>query len=131
MQQEQTQRAGVHEVKRVAAQAAAAPAPAGYVRRESLAQLQDERIHGTGLVVHKTPGQGRIAIYTAPVTAWTPVIEGLPDDEALVLIALNDDADVWTGFRNGGAWHYQDAMPIDVERVTHWMPLPVGPGAAA
>jgi hypothetical protein len=130
MEQEQTGRAGVHEVKRAAAPAAAAPAPAGYVRRESLSELQDERIHSTGLAVHKSPGGGRIAIYTSPFGAWTPVSERLPDDETLVLIALNDD-DVWTGFRDAGIWRYPDAMPIAEERVTHWSPMPAGPGAAA
>jgi len=60
---------------------------------------------------------------------WKPVAEGLPDDETLVLIALNDD-DVWTGYRDGDIWRYVDAMPITAERVTHWMPMPPHPGTA-
>jgi hypothetical protein len=131
MQQEQTQRAGVHEVKRAANPAAAAPAPAGYVRAATLQHLQDERIHGIGLAVFKSPAAGCVAIFTAAVSTWTPVAERLPDDETLVLIALNDDADVWTGFRDAGIWRYPDGMPIAEERVTHWSPMPVGPGAAA
>ncbi len=60
---------------------------------------------------------------------WAPVAAGLPDDDTLVLIALNDD-DVWTGFRDGDVWRYADAMPITKERVTHWMHMPAHPGAA-
>ena len=48
----------------------------------------------------------------------------------LVLLALNDD-DVWPGFRDGGAWRYIDGMPISVERVTHWMPMPPAPAGRA
>lgn len=62
-------------------------------------------------------------------TTWTPVAEGLPDDEILVQIALNDD-DVWTGFRDGDIWRYADAMPITTERVTHWAPMLVHPALA-
>ncbi|WBS00255.1 DUF551 domain-containing protein [Pseudoduganella sp. SL102] len=61
---------------------------------------------------------------------WIDVTERLPDDEALVLIALNEDGDVWTGYRDSGTWCYVDAMPITQERVTHWMPMPPGPVAA-
>lgn len=58
--------------------------------------------------------------------AWNHVAVSLPDDDALVLLALNDD-DVWPGYRDGGIWRYVDAMPITSERVTHWMPLPAAP----
>ena len=57
---------------------------------------------------------------------WVSVTDDLPDDDTLVLIALNDD-DVWTGFRDAGIWRYVDAMPIDAERVTHWQPMPQPP----
>lgn len=57
---------------------------------------------------------------------WIPVDQKLPDDQTLVLIALNDD-DVWTGFRDAGIWRYVDAMPIDAERVTHWRSMPAPP----
>lgn len=60
---------------------------------------------------------------------WKLAADGLPDDEILVLIALNDD-DVWTGYRDGDIWRYADAMPITTERVTHWMNLPTHPLAA-
>jgi hypothetical protein len=58
--------------------------------------------------------------------AWTPVTRALPDDELLVLIAVNDD-DVWTGYRLADTWRYVDGFPIENERVTHWMPMPVLP----
>src|SRR5437763_9104026 len=57
---------------------------------------------------------------------WKPVAERLPDDDTLVLIALNDD-DVWTGFRDGEIWRYVDSMPIAAERVTHWAHMPAHP----
>ena len=57
---------------------------------------------------------------------WTPVEAKLPDDSLLVLLALNDD-DVWPGYRDGDLWRYADAMPINVERVTHWMAMPAPP----
>lgn len=59
---------------------------------------------------------------------WTPAAAALPDDDTLVLLALNDD-DVWPGYRDGDTWRYVDAMPITGERVTHWMHLPPAPGA--
>jgi hypothetical protein len=59
---------------------------------------------------------------------WRAVDERLPDDSTLVLLALNDD-DVWPGYRDGDIWRYVDAMPIAVERVTHWMPMPSHPTA--
>lgn len=60
---------------------------------------------------------------------WIPVGGAeLPDDDTLVLLALNDD-DVWPGYRDGDIWRYMDAMPITIERVTHWMPMPAAPQA--
>lgn len=60
---------------------------------------------------------------------WIAPTSALPDDDALVLLALNDD-DVWPGYRDGDIWRYIDAMPITTERVTHWMPLPAPPATA-
>ena len=57
---------------------------------------------------------------------WKPAARGLPDDGLLVLIALNDD-DVWTGYRDGHIWRYADAMPLAIERVTHWAHMPAPP----
>jgi len=57
---------------------------------------------------------------------WNDAAAALPDDQALVLIALNDD-DVWTGYRDAGIWRYVDSMPIVSERVTHWMRMPAPP----
>jgi len=59
---------------------------------------------------------------------WVSVTITMPDDDTLVLIALNDD-DTWTGFRDGDRWRYADGMPIEKERVTHWAHMPPGPGA--
>lgn len=61
--------------------------------------------------------------------AWTDAAAALPDDDTLVLLALNDD-DVWPGYRDGDIWRYVDAMPIAIERVTHWMHMPPAPRAA-
>jgi hypothetical protein len=61
---------------------------------------------------------------------WISVADALPDDEAVVLIALND-GDVLTGYRDGGIWRCVDAMPIAPEGVTHWMHLPPPPGGDA
>lgn len=61
---------------------------------------------------------------------WIDTAAALPDDDTLVLLALNDD-DVWPGYRDGDIWRYVDAMPITAERVTHWMKLPPAPGATA
>jgi len=61
--------------------------------------------------------------------AWIPVDERLPDNDLLVLIAVNDD-DAWTGYHINGSWRYSDGFPIDKERVTHWMPMPTPPVAS-
>lgn len=61
--------------------------------------------------------------------SWTDAAVALPDDDTLVLLALNDD-DVWPGYRDGDTWRYVDAMPITDERVTHWTHMPPAPGAA-
>lgn len=58
--------------------------------------------------------------------AWTSIDDRLPDNDLLVLIAVNDD-DTWTGYHINGAWRYADGFPIDKERVTHWMPMPTPP----
>jgi len=60
---------------------------------------------------------------------WIAPAKALPDDDALVLLVLNDD-EVWPGYRDGDIWRYIDAMPIITERVTHWMPLPAPPATA-
>lgn len=64
------------------------------------------------------------------VARWTPVAERMPDDNTLVLLALNDD-EAWPGYRDGDTWRYVDAMPIANERVTHWMRMPVVPPRSA
>lgn len=59
---------------------------------------------------------------------WKDAGAELPDDDTLVLLALNDD-EVWPGYRDGDIWRYVDAMPITGEHVTHWMHLPPAPAA--
>lgn len=60
----------------------------------------------------------------------TPVNQGLPDDDTLVLIAL-DDTEVWTGWRDGDIWRHLNAVPITAVRVPHWMHMPPAPGGAS
>lgn len=57
---------------------------------------------------------------------WTPVVERLPDDDKMVLMALVD-GEVWLGFRDGGIWRDTTALPIADEQVTDWMDLPAAP----
>lgn len=61
------------------------------------------------------------------MTAWTEVATALPDDDILVLIAL-DDKEVWPAVRDYGRWIYVSGAEVQ-ERVTHWMHLPPAPGA--
>ncbi len=55
---------------------------------------------------------------------WIPIAEQLPDDEETVLIFSNGEP--WTGFLDGGRWHYVSGDPCN-QPVTHWMPFPPGP----
>ena len=64
------------------------------------------------------------------IVNWTPVDQCLPDEDTLVLVAL-DDTEVWPGWRDGDIWRYLDAVPITSARVTHWMHFPPAPGAEA
>lgn len=60
------------------------------------------------------------------MTIWNDTATTMPDDDTLVLLALNDD-EVWPGYRDGDIWRSVDAMPITGERVTHWMQMPALP----
>lgn len=60
---------------------------------------------------------------------WKDATQALPDDDILVLIAL-DDQEVWPAVRDYGRWIYASGAEVR-QRVTHWMHLPVAPGAAA
>lgn len=60
---------------------------------------------------------------------WMPVEHGLPDDDTLVLIAL-DCGEVWPAVRDGGRWIYASGCDVS-ERVTHWTHLPPAPVDAA
>lgn len=60
----------------------------------------------------------------------TPVDQCLPDEDTLVLVAL-DDTEVWPGWRDGDIWRYLDAVPITDAHVTHWMHMPPAPGGAS
>jgi hypothetical protein len=60
--------------------------------------------------------------------AWTNAAAQLPDDDILVLLAL-DNGEVWPGVRDYGRWIYLSGAEVR-ERVTDWMHLPPAPGAA-
>lgn len=59
------------------------------------------------------------------MSAWIPVGERLPDTDATVLAALNDqEAPVWLAYHDAEGWFSVDAGSVEV---THWMPLPASP----
>jgi hypothetical protein len=60
---------------------------------------------------------------------WTDAAAALPDDDTLVLVAL-ENGEVWPAVRDYGRWIYMSGAEVS-ERVTHWMHLPPAPGAAA
>jgi hypothetical protein len=55
---------------------------------------------------------------------WIPVIDDLPDDDAMVLCAF-EDADPWPGYRSDGEWIEPNGAPVS--GVTHWADMPEGP----
>lgn len=56
---------------------------------------------------------------------WIPVTDRLPDDDLMVMIALEDsDEPVWIGYHEGDGWYAANADPV---HVTHWAPIPEGP----
>lgn len=59
---------------------------------------------------------------------WIPITDRLPDDDATVLIAM-DDGEVWTGYLDAGLWRYVSGEPITFARITHWMDFPEPPHA--
>ncbi len=64
---------------------------------------------------------------TVTYICWNPADQP-PDDDCTVLLfhpQLNEP--VWLGYRNDGRWLNVDAW--EVEGVTHWAHLPVGPTA--
>lgn len=63
------------------------------------------------------------------VLAWTDAAAVLPDDDTLVLIAL-ECGEVWPAERDSGRWIYPSGSEVR-ERVSHWMHLPPAPGAAS
>jgi hypothetical protein len=59
--------------------------------------------------------------------AWVSVAAALPDEELTVLIySPLADVTVWPGYLDGGEWYWADGMPAT--GVTHWAPMPLGPG---
>jgi len=60
---------------------------------------------------------------------WTDANTNLPDDDILVLIAL-DDGEVWPAVRDYGRWIYVSGAEVR-QNVTHWMHLPAAPGATS
>lgn len=63
------------------------------------------------------------------VPAWTNAATALPDDDILVLIAL-DDSEVWPAVRDYGRWIYVSGAEVK-QTVTHWMHLPAAPARGA
>ena len=63
--------------------------------------------------------------------AWIPCADELPDDDLIVLVALDYASDpVWFGSRDSasGDWHTPEQVKINFA-VTHWAELPAPPGA--
>jgi len=58
---------------------------------------------------------------------WTDAATVLPDDDVLVLIAL-DGGEVWPAVRDYGRWIYVSGAEVR-QHVTHWMHLPAAPAA--
>lgn len=63
------------------------------------------------------------------VPTWIDVSKALPDDDILVLIAL-DDGEVWPGVRDYGRWIYVSGAEVR-QTVTHWMHMPKAPARDA
>ncbi|HAK90952.1 DUF551 domain-containing protein [Massilia timonae] len=63
------------------------------------------------------------------VPAWTNAATAVPDDDILVLIAL-DDGEVWPAVRDYGRWIYVSGAEVK-QNVTHWMHLPAAPARGA
>lgn len=58
---------------------------------------------------------------------WTSVDTDMPDDDAVVLVAIEDgDEPVWMGYHADGQWYCIDAVEMQ-STVTHWMHLPEHP----
>lgn len=64
---------------------------------------------------------------SAPI--WTNVSTALPDEDILVLMAL-DDGEVWPGVRDYGRWIYVSGAEVK-QTITHWMHMPAPPAGAA
>ena len=58
---------------------------------------------------------------------WIDAAAALPDDDVLVLIAL-DCGEVWPGVRDAGRWIYVSGAEVR-QHVTHWTHLPAAPVA--
>ena len=56
---------------------------------------------------------------------WKRPCDGLPDDDMTVLVVM-DDGEVWTGFRDAGAWRYVSGETIPCE-VLYWAQFPAPP----
>lgn len=58
-------------------------------------------------------------------TAWIPVSQALPDDDATVLVHMAD-GEVWTGYLDAGSWRFVSGDRIE-SPVLHWRPFPDPP----
>lgn len=59
---------------------------------------------------------------------WVRTEDESPDDEIIVLVALDGDEPVWLAYHDSstGGWHSPDGMRLCC-RVTHWAELPEVP----
>ncbi len=63
---------------------------------------------------------------TTETITWTPVSEGLPDDEITVELSLDEthSEPTWPGYHCANQWFTADGMPI--EGVIGWAHRPAG-----
>ena len=59
-------------------------------------------------------------------SAWIPISNEMPDEEATVLIAYSD-GEVSIGYQVAGEWYDADAYAESTAPVTHWMRMPLPP----
>lgn len=64
-----------------------------------------------------------------PKPNWIRCNDELPDDEIIVLVALDDESEpVWLGYHDSstGGWYTPDQSRFGCN-VTHWAEMPEGP----
>lgn len=69
-----------------------------------------------------------LTLYAARAHGWIAVGDFLPDDEVEVLAMDAQEDRYFLAHMVGGDWHTDDGALV--ERVTHWMYAPAGPGGS-